>query len=124
MKRFVAACLLTFGLVAGVFAQPALAVDPFGEACKGANADTTVCKGTDDQLLGANGFLSKVINLFLTIAGIVAVIAIIIGGIRYTTSGGDQGQIKSAKDTILYAVVGLVVAIMAFAIVNFVIGRL
>jgi hypothetical protein len=46
---------------------------------------------------------------------------IIVGGIRYTTSNGDSGRIKAAKDTITYAVVGLVVAILAYAIVNFVI---
>ena len=52
----------------------------------------------------------------------IAVIKIVIGGIRYATSGGDSTQIQAAKNTILYAVVGLVVAIMAFAIVNFVLG--
>jgi hypothetical protein len=47
---------------------------------------------------------------------------IIYGGIRYTTSAGDSSHVKAAKDTILYAVVGLVVAILAYAIVNFVVG--
>jgi hypothetical protein len=55
------------------------------------------------------------------VAGIVAVIAIIYGGVRYTTSGGDAGNVKSAKETILYAIVGLVVIIMAAAITDFVI---
>ena len=58
------------------------------------------------------------------VAGIVSVIIIVLGGIRYTSSNGDPSSIKAAKDTILYAVVGLVVAIFAFAIVNFVVGRL
>jgi hypothetical protein len=53
----------------------------------------------------------------------VAVIMIVVGGVRYTTSNGDSASIKSAKDTILYACVGLVVAIMSFSIVNFVVGR-
>lgn len=63
-------------------------------------------------------------NILFTVyfwAGVVAVIVIIIGGIRYTTSNGDAGQIKSAKNTILYAVVGLVVIMMAAAITQFVI---
>lgn len=55
------------------------------------------------------------------IAGIVAVFAIIFGGIRYVASNGDSSQIQSAKNTILYAVVGLVVVIMAAAITSFVI---
>ena len=57
------------------------------------------------------------------IAGIVAVIAIIIGGIRYAASGGDSSGIQSAKNTILYAVVGLVVIIMAAAITSFVLNN-
>lgn len=61
-------------------------------------------------------------NVYI-VAGIVAVIVIIIGGIRYTTSGSESSNIKAAKDTILYAVVGLIVAILSYAIVNFVLGR-
>jgi hypothetical protein len=49
---------------------------------------------------------------------------IIVGGLRYVTSGGDASSTKAARDTILYAVVGLVIAVMAFAIVNFVLGAL
>ncbi len=56
-------------------------------------------------------------------AGIVAVLVIIIGGIRYVASNGDASGVKSAKDTILYAVIGLVVVIMATAITGFVIDR-
>ena len=57
----------------------------------------------------------------LFLAGAVAVIVIIIGGIRYVMSSGDAGQVQSAKNTILYAVIGLIVVIMAYAIVNFVV---
>lgn len=68
--------------------------------------------------------VSRVVTILFTIIGILAVISIIIGGIRYATSNGDQAAIKSAKNTILYAVVGLVVAMLAFAIVNFVVARI
>lgn len=67
---------------------------------------------------------SQIESLLMTvymIAGIVAVIIIVLGGIRYTSSNGDPGSIKAAKDTILYAVVGLVVVLMAAAITDFVI---
>lgn len=64
--------------------------------------------------------INNVINVMLAAVGVIAVIMIIVGGIRYALSGGDESGIKSAKGTITYAVVGLVVAIMAFAIVNFV----
>jgi len=63
-----------------------------------------------------------IVNVLLFVLGAVAVIMIIIGGIRYTTSNGESAQITSAKNTILYAVVGLVVAILAYAIVNFVLS--
>ncbi len=65
-------------------------------------------------------FLKSVINVLLYIAGAVAVVMIILGGIKYITSNGDQAHIKSAKDTIMYSVIGLVVAILAFAIIGFV----
>jgi len=62
-----------------------------------------------------------IVNVILFILGAISVIMIVIGGVRYTLSGGDSGSTKGAKDTILYAVVGLVVAMLAYAIVNFVI---
>jgi hypothetical protein len=49
---------------------------------------------------------------------------IVIGGLRYAISGGDQGSITSAKNTILYAIVGLILSLMGYAIVNFVLSRI
>lgn len=68
--------------------------------------------------------IQNVINLLIFIAGIIAVIYILIGGIRYVLSNGDSGAAKKARDNILYALIGLVVAIMAYAIVNFVLSKL
>jgi len=65
-----------------------------------------------------------IINAIIAVLGIVAVIVIIIGGINYMTSSGDAGKVKKAKDTILYGVIGLIICVLAFAIVNFVIGNL
>ena len=70
---------------------------------------------------------SQIESLLMTVymvAGIVAVIIIVIGGIRYTSSNGDPGSVKAAKDTILYAVVGLVTVLMAAAITDFVINNI
>jgi type IV secretory pathway VirB2 component (pilin) len=64
--------------------------------------------------------LSHIIGTLLQVAGAVAVVIIIIGGITYVTSNGDAARVKQAKDTILYAVIGLIVAILAYAIVNYV----
>ena len=64
-----------------------------------------------------------VTNVLLFIIGAVSVIMLIIGGIRYTVSQGDSGAVTSAKNTILYSIVGIVVALLAYAAVNFVIGN-
>ena len=66
--------------------------------------------------------IKTVVNILLFLLGAVAVVMIVIGGVRYTTANGDSSNIKAAKDTILYAVIGLIVASMAYAIVNFVVG--
>ena len=61
--------------------------------------------------------------MLLFIIGAISVIMLIIGGIRYTVSGGDSAAVTSAKNTILYAIVGIIVALLAFAIVNFVLTQ-
>ncbi len=79
-------------------------------------------KGNDqpDDLFGADGIFRTITNVLLFIIGAISVIMLIIGGIRYTVSGGDSNAVTGAKNTILYAVVGIVVALLAFAVVNFV----
>ena len=66
--------------------------------------------------------VSTILTAVIGIVGILAVIMIVYGGIQYTMSAGDAGKVKKAKDTILYGVIGLIVALLAFAIVNFVLG--
>ena len=63
-------------------------------------------------------------NTFLSSRAIVCVVVMIICGVNYMTSSGDTGKVKKAKDTILYGVIGLVVCVLAFAIVNFVINNI
>lgn len=67
--------------------------------------------------------IRNITNILLLAIGIISVIMIIVGGIRYAVSGGDGEGTKAAKDTILFAVVGLVIALLSYAIVNFVLGR-
>lgn len=73
--------------------------------------------------LSGGDVLMNALNLTYFIAGVVAVIVIIVGGITYATSGGNSGSVGKAKNMILYSVVGLIVIIVAFAITNFVIGK-
>ena len=75
-----------------------------------------------NDLFGDAGVFSKISSVLLFIVGAIAVIMIVIGGLRYVVSGGDASQVQSAKNTILYALVGVIVAILAYAAVNFVIA--
>ena len=80
--------------------------------------------GQAENLFGNGGLFSKITNAALYLIGAISVLMLIYGGIRYTISGGDSTAVTNAKNTILYAIVGIVVAILAYAIVNFVITSL
>lgn len=113
--------VLVLGIMVGIgtfslSATPAGAINVF-PAC-GANADQAVCKATTTD--NVTSMAKTIVNVMLFVLGIVAVIMIVIGGVRYVVSAGDSSAVTGAKNTILYSVVGLVVAIMAYAIVNFV----
>ncbi len=122
IKTIIAAFVVTLGFGVLAFSPvPAVnaadPIDPGKEAQDGIEA-AGGGKGGGDQLRGA---IRDVVNVLLFLIAAVSVIMIIIGGIRYTISNGDSGQITSAKNTILYAVIGLIVALLAYAIVNFVV---
>lgn len=70
---------------------------------------------------GEDGVFKTITNVLLFLIGAISVIMIIWGGIQYVTSSGDSTRVQNAKNTILYSVVGLIVAILAFAVTNFVI---
>lgn len=92
-----------------------------------ANGTSTINKVGDSNQQADNalsGAVTGILNGVIAALGLVAVIVIIIGGVNYMTSSGDAGKVKKAKDTILYGVIGLVVCVLAFAIVNFVIGNI
>ncbi|MBI2798403.1 hypothetical protein HYX70_03885 [Candidatus Saccharibacteria bacterium] len=67
--------------------------------------------------------VAQITNTLLIVIGVVAVIMLIVGGFRYIFSQGDEKQVKGAKDTILFSIIGIVVALLAYAIVNFVLGQ-
>lgn len=70
-----------------------------------------------------NSAVQNIFNVILALAGAVAVAFIVFGGIKYSLSQGDQNDVKAAKDTILYAIIGIVVVVIAFMLVNFVVGK-
>ena len=98
------------------------AVDPF-PTCS-SDPGSVICAAKDDKLFGPNSIWTRILDTFTYVIGAVSVLVIIVGGLRYITSGGDQAGITGAKNTILYAVIGLVVAILAYSIVHFVVSNI
>jgi hypothetical protein len=125
-KLTTVAASLAFAIVplAMPVAVHAQTADIDGSLCSGANltvGDTNCDQGDPEGTV--NGIIATVINIFSVVVGVVSVIMIIIGGLKYITSGGDSGNVSGAKNTILYAIVGLVVVALAQIIVRFVLTR-
>jgi hypothetical protein len=112
--------------VAAVLLMPAMPVAASSTAqeaaCNGSGGTwvpaTGSCISPDGRTV--TGTLQQVINILIFIVGAIAVVMVVIGAIRYTVSQGDQAAVSSAKNTILYAVIGIVLAFAAYGIVNFV----
>jgi hypothetical protein len=113
--------LTTAVLVAVIPAQEIFAQDTTN-ACAGVALTGGACNGTGETSIGS--VIRSVINIISILVGAISVIMIIIGGLRYMTSAGDSSAVSSAKNTILYAIVGLVIVIMAQAIVTFVLDKI
>lgn len=118
-------------LVALILAPGQLATaqyNPFGgvKCNAGQQRNSTVCKTntTGDPLTGTNGVILRATRILSILAGAAAVIVIVLSGIRYITSSGDPSQISQAKHGIIYALVGLVIILLAQPILNFVIIRI
>ena len=109
-------------LAAAVFVGVANATQSL--ALGGIADGATSARGADQpiDLFGETGVFAQITTILLFIIGAVAVIMLIIGGLRYVVSAGDASKVQEAKNTILYALVGIVVAILAYAAVNFVIS--
>jgi hypothetical protein len=106
-----AICLWT-GKAMTVYAEDKTAVEQGAEAAR--------ATGMPAELIGDNGVFGRITNVILLIVGIVSVIMLIYGGLRYILSGGDSKKVTDAKNTILYAIIGLIISLLAYAIVNFV----
>jgi hypothetical protein len=132
MKRLIASLsmflLLMFGSAVPVFAQDAQQQIDNG-LCAGANFQFTENPGQcnvagTDATTRINSIVHTIVNLLSAIVGIVAVIMIIVGGFRYITSGGNDTSVTAAKNTILYAIIGLVVVALAQILVRFTLSKL
>ncbi len=87
------------------------------------NSTGAGCPAQDKSTGKINGAIKTAINLFSLLVGFASVIMIIVGGLKYVTSSGDSNNINSAKNTILYAIIGLVIVGLAQVIVRFVLSK-
>ena len=119
VRRIVATLALALSLVmaVAVTAMPAMALDV---KCQSSNAGQCNLVKSNQRL---DNQVWRILQVVCSILGGIAVIMVVIGGFMYTISAGDAGKVKNAKNTILYAVIGLVIAIFATAIVSFVAGN-
>lgn len=115
--RTILPSVLTAALTLVIMAAPLVGASdvPIQNGAESARGD-----GQTTDLFGQTGIFKTITNVLLFILGAVSVIMIIIGGLRYVISGGNSSAVTSAKNTILYAIVGVVVALLAYAIINFV----
>ena len=120
LSSFVATGLVLSAFVAAAVSSPSYAIDVFG-SCGGDGSGTAVCNASGSDSFPK--FMGNIVSVLLYALGAVAVIMIVVGGFKYVTSNGDSNNIQSAKNTILYSVVGLVVAIAAQMIVTFVVSK-
>lgn len=91
--------------------------------------DSDICtqKSSDpngDKIGGTNGLFVAIIDLIIYLTASISILMIIIGAFKYVTSGGDPSQTKSAKDTILFSLVGLFIAVSSFAVVRFIVSKI
>jgi hypothetical protein len=86
------------------------------------NSAAANCNG-DDATDKINSLIQTIVNLLSAVVGVVAVIMIIVGGLRYITSGGNDTSVTGAKNTILYAIIGLIIVALAQLIVHFVLNK-
>ncbi len=94
-----------------------------GDAKDGISAGVGCAQGAEvptSLFTGEGSVFTTIVNVLLFLIGAISVIMLIYGGIRYTTSGGNSANVTAAKNTIMYAIIGLIVAFLAFAVVNWV----
>jgi cytochrome bd-type quinol oxidase subunit 2 len=132
VKKFtvrISIVLLAVAVLGPGMALAATTPDLQGAACAGSDIKITAdpsnaaCNNVDDGAKTVNNLVATVINIFSTLIGIAAVIMIMVAGFRYITSGGKDDTVKSAKNTIVYALIGLVVVALAQIIVHFVLAK-
>jgi hypothetical protein len=116
------------GVLSVAVPQPAMAFNPFEQACNsgGVRGQAAACQNppTQNPLTGPRGVIMKIATLIAWVAGIAAVIIIIVSGFSYITSNGDANGRTKARNSLISAAIGLVIIVIAQAIVVYVVNRL
>ncbi len=132
IKKIAAALALAALIAVPSFATVSAQGEVFQACNDSAAANSTLCQSagqsqgqtsTSNSLYGPNGVVTKIVKILSQVIGFVAVLMVMIGGLKYVMSQGESANTKAAKDTILYAAIGLVVAIMGQSIVIFVLNK-
>ena len=129
ITKLIVALVAIFTCATGAAAPTFACTEPNPTEC---SRDICSCSCVNDEIKAASGCSNAsstdlrdsivgILNGIIAVLGLVAVIFIVMGGVTYMTSAGDANKTKKAKDTILYAVIGLIICVLAFALVNFVI---
>lgn len=120
-------CFVTVFAGAGASAS---AFDLFGDPCA-KNPNASVCQDknapqstSNNSIYGPDGAVGKIVRILSIVIGVAAVIVLIVAGIQYMTSGGDANGVNNAKNAIIYALIGLLVAVLAQVFIYFIIGKL
>lgn len=125
MKKLLFALLaIPFLLVGGVVS--AQTVDPFESICQGEVEDSSVCNvdGSNDPIAGQEGVIIRTVTILSYIVGFASVLMVMVGGLKFITANGDPNSVSSARNTVLYALIGVVVFLSSQLIVRFVVSRL
>ena len=125
LASLAAVALMAFGAVGVLAPEHTMAVTSSENGATQAgnylgNGANSANQGNSTNLMET---VKVIINVIIGVVGLIAVVMVIIGGIGFTTSQGDANKVTKARNTLLYGIIGLVVAILAFAIVNFVLSN-
>lgn len=127
IKRMLAAVAATATLLVPVAVPAVVMAAPSIEnsLCGGINltTDQTGCAQNGDENAPLNNIIALVINVFSVVVGFIAIVMMIYGGFKYITSSGDSGNVTAAKNTIMYALIGLIIVALAQLIVRFVLAK-
>lgn len=132
IRKFIVVAIAGLTLMSPAVAAPLIggiaSADIAGQLCTGVNQaaqgqDGTCSTSDSNGTSTIQKLASKAVNIFSVIVGAASVLMIIYGGFRYITSGGDSGKVGNAKNTLIYAIVGLVIVALAQLIVHFVLTQ-